>query len=205
MGPTPPPYEPMGKKKTSTTTIVLIVLGVCAVCCVLGVAGVGGLAWFGFNKAKNFATCTVGATEIAESLKEYSDDNGGKLPDAKKWQDEIKPYLAKLTEETKKVKFIVPMDPNGLWGCKDETGPGMTGFAFNSDLSGKKVDDIPNKDEAVVVFEIPTASMNANQPYVVQPQSESPKMMGTPRGWITITANGDVVTNGRRSRTIVTR
>jgi hypothetical protein len=205
MGPTPPPYNPPGSaKKTSTTTIVLIVLGICAVCCVLGVVGFGGLAWFGFNKAKNFATCTVGATELARAINDYADDHGGKLPDAKSWQDEVKPYFAKLAEQqTKRVKFIGTLDPNGLWGCKDETGPGMSGFAFNSDLSGKKIADIPNKEEAIVLFEVDKPAMNLNMPYKDQPIANSPKIMGSPRGWIKVTVSGDVITNGRHSKSSV--
>lgn len=198
MRPTPPPYEPSAKKKMSTTTIVLIVLGICAVCCVLSV--IGGV--FLVFKAKNLVACSAGAAEIAEAVRSYSDDHDGKLPDAKKWQDEVKPYYARLAaEQVKKAKFLGTMDPNGLWGCKDESGPGMSGFAFNSDLSGKKIADIPDPDEAIMIFEVEQPAKNLNEPYRDIPIAESPKIMGSPRGWIKISVSGDVITNGRHSRT----
>jgi len=182
------------------------VLGICAVCCILGVLGTVGAGFFAFNKAKNLVACSAGATELGRAVLEYADDHDGKLPDAKKWQDEVKPYFARMAaDQQRRVKFIGTLDPNGVWGCKDESGPGMTGFAFNSELSGKKLTDISNKDETIMIFEVPTAAMNANQPYVEQSQADSPKIMGSPRGWITIAVNGDVITNGRHSRTMVSQ
>lgn len=197
MGPTPPPYEPMGKKKTSTTTIVLIVLGICAVCCVLGVLGTAGAGFFAFKKAKNFASCSVGATEVGHAVVQYADDHNGKLPDAKTWQDEVKPYFAKLAAKgSQKVSFLNSMDPNGVWGCKDETGTGMTGFAFDSDLSGKKLDDIQDKQDTVMIFETSKTGINLAEPYKELPRQDSPKIMNSPRGWILINANGRVIPAG---------
>lgn len=201
MGPTPPPpYYANAPKKTSTTTIVLVILGVCAVCCVLGVLGVGGLGLWGFNKAKNFAACTFGAVGVGQAIHDYAADHHDKLPDAAKWQDEVAPYFAKIAEKQQKnVKFIGTFDPNGVWGCKDESGPGMTGLAFNSTLSGKKLSDIQDQDQEILLFEVPESGHNLNQPYHELPEDQSPKIMNSPRGWLKVTVDGQVVSKGRKT------
>ena len=201
MGPTPPPpYYGNAPKKTNTTTVVLIVLGICAVCCILGVVGIGGLSFWGFNKAKNFVACSAGTAEVAQAIKQYAEDHGGKLPDAKTWQDEVRPYFRTFAEnQKKKASFIGTFDPDGMWGCKDESGPGMTGLAFNSDLSGKKLSDIKDPDQEILLFEVERPAMNLNEPYHEMPEESSPKIMNSPRGWIKVTVNGDMVTKGKRS------
>lgn len=182
----PPPYGP---KKSSTTTIIFIVLGVCAVCCILGVLGVAGAGYFGFKRTQNMIACAIGFEEAGKALSAYADDHGGKLPKADKWQDEIRPYFVKQMQkdEDQGVKMFGSFDPAGDWVCKDESGSGpSTGIAFNSDLSGLKVDDIKNKGTTMILFEVPKTGSNLSQPYVELSDSTSPKIFGKPRGWIKI-------------------
>ncbi|MEA2554595.1 MAG: hypothetical protein QOJ65_2771 [Fimbriimonadaceae bacterium] len=194
MSETPPPYYANAPKKSNTTTIVLIVLGICAVCCILGVVGVVGIGAWGMKKAGNFIACSAGIAEIQLAMKEYEKDHGGKLPPAKTWQDDIRPYFAKIAEDHKKspAKFIGTLDPNGMWGCRDEVGTAMTGFAFNSELGGKKVSEIPNPSSTVLLFEVEKPALNLNEPYRERPFESSPKFGNAPRGWLTVTVKGEM-------------
>lgn len=194
-----PPAAPPRKDKTGTIILVIILafVGMC-------VLGAMIFAWFGFNAAKTvmpqamaFAACEVNYEAVHESLKEYADEHGGKLPPAATWQDELRPYVKKrldkvragMTDAPDFVK-MEPMNPDGDWGCDFGEGGPKTGMAFNKDFGGKKIDEIKSKDTDILIFETKTRAKNQALKYEAQPYADSPKIMGAERGWIVITWAG---------------
>lgn len=197
MGQTPPPYYGAAPKKTNTTTVVLIVLGVCAVCCVLAVVGLGGAAWFGFSKVKGMAACAMGFEEAREAMRAYAQDHKGMLPPAKSWQDDIQPYFARVAEKNADGrKFIGAWEPSGEWACVNDNAP-KTGIAFNSELAGKKVNDIKNKGTTILLFETEQPGKNVSMPFEEKSDENSPKMMNKPRGWIKVPVEGETHMKGQ--------
>jgi hypothetical protein len=175
----------------------MIVLAVLVGGCIL-LVGMG--AWFGMmgiNMVKPLVGCEVTFEALHESIKEYAEEHKGKLPSAEKWQDEMKPYLAKnLGAQVKKVNeegvgwIMKVMDVEKDWGCYYPNSEKMTGIAFNSALSGKKVDDIESKSTTVILFEIKSPQKNATQKFERLNPDESPKIGDDARGWYEVTWEG---------------
>lgn len=179
---TPPAYAP--PKKSNTGLIIGLVLGGIAICCVGGVALLG---FFGFRFFKDtlapMAECVMNYSVVEKAMEEYQKEHDGKLPSAAGWQDELTPYVTKaLATMKKEAGPFKLMDPNGEWGCTGET---KTGMAFNTEAAGKKMEEVRSKD-LVTVFEVKQSGRNIAKKYEELPRSESPKMMGKPRGWIKI-------------------
>jgi hypothetical protein len=186
---TPPTYAP--PRKSNTGLIIGLVLGGIAICCIGGVA-ILGFAGFSFfkNTVAPMAECMIGYESVSESLQEYANAHGGKLPSATAWQDELRPFvekrLAKVREE--KVPFKI-MDPSGEWSCT--MGDRKTGMAYNSDVAGKTLEEA-RKANTVVIFEVDQIGKNLNIKYVDRGKEGSPKIMGESRGWIAIHAQSGV-------------
>lgn len=198
MSGTPPPFgAQQPAKKNNTVLIVVIVLVVLAIPCLLLV---GGGFWV-YNVAKTnvmpMAGCAIGFEELRDSILAYADDNDGKLPNAATWQDDVRSYFAKESKGNKQDKGpFETFQPDGDWGCKHEGG--MTGIAFNSELSGKKVADIKDPEDTIVIYEVPAAKRNASGVYKEQAKSSSPKIFGERRGWFKIALKGDGDLDGTR-------
>ena len=180
---TPPSYAP--PKKSNTGLIIGLVLGGIAVCCIGGVALLG---FFGFSFFKNtiapLAECMIGYEAVSNAMKDYSAANGGKLPSAARWQDELAPYVEKHLAKTKaeNAPFKI-MDVKGDWSCT--MGDRKTGMAFNTEVNGKTMEDA-RKDNSVIVFETERIGRNVSEQYQERDKATSPKIMGDPRGWVTI-------------------
>ncbi len=193
----------------------MIVLAVLVGGCIL-LVGMG--AWFGMmglNQIKPIVGCAITFESMHDAIKDYTAENNGKLPSAEKWQDELKPYVARhLGNQMKEAKkegaewIMKAMDVERDWGCYKGDTDNMTGIAFNKALSGKKVDDMESKSTTVILFEIEAPRKNANEEYKRRDEKDSPKIMGSPRGWFEVTwdrveYSGDSNMNfdtGRRSR-----
>jgi hypothetical protein len=187
---TPPPYNSYQPKKSKTGLIVALILGGVTLCCILPLLAVGGGAFWFKQKFSGLASCTITISSISTALREYADEHDGKLPKAETWQTDIAPYYEKfINRPNQKQNIFPPARPNEPWGCKGED-EGSTGLAFNSDLSGKKIDDIKDQSKAIVVFELPKSGMNLHEPYKPQKFDDSPMMLGKHRGWYTVKANG---------------
>jgi hypothetical protein len=183
----PPPYMPT-KKKSNTGLIIGLVLGGIAICCIGGVALVG---FFGLNFVKNtigpMAECVMNYEYVDRALKKYTAEHDGKLPSAATWQDELTPYVEKETEHDRgKTGPFKVLDPRGTWGCG--TAAEQTGMAFNESVNGKTLTDAM-KNDTVVIFETKNSGRNLVEKYVDRDKSSSPKLMGKPRGWMTIQAS----------------
>jgi hypothetical protein len=192
----PPTFEGARPRKSPTTVIVVVVLACLACCCLCAVGG-GFWAYSALNKngfikaTVQLSGCMVDFSNVSHAINEYASEHGGKLPDAKTWQDDVRPYYARITRERENQNPFGAMKSDGDWGC-DTGGPrGRTGMSFNSNLSGKDLATISDWS-TVVVFEIDKPQKNASGPYTVRPLANSPTLgnLPSPRGWIDVSLEG---------------
>jgi hypothetical protein len=64
----------------------------------------------------------------------------GRFPDARKWADEIYPYIG-------------PTRHWGLFKCPGDLSTARCSYAFNSRLSGKRLSDIADRSRTVLLYE----------------------------------------------------
>jgi hypothetical protein len=172
----PPPYQ---QKKKSTGLIVGLIIGGVLVCCGLPILALGGAAFWGFNKVGPMAKCGISIELMRNAVVAFADDNGGKLPTAATWQDQIKPYYAKeLTRKKVKENPFGTISPEGEWGCEAEDNV-STGIAFNAELSGKKLADIKDQGGTIVLFESAERKRNLSLKYDPKTFGKLPKRFGT--------------------------
>lgn len=196
----PPPFEgygqpPQARKDKTGLIILIVVLSVIGIC----VIGVGAFSWFGFQamqKVMPMAGCAITYEAMNDSLHAYAKDHDGKLPKASEWQDALRPYVEKelgaMKEELKDAPGFLNfkiMDPKGQWGCYLGEGEKMTGFAFNTDISEIKSDDIPDRQRTPIIFETeePAKTANFAEKYAPKDFSKSPALFGEHRGWAVVT------------------
>ena len=185
----PPPYSPPPRKSSSGLIIGLVIGGV-LLCCVAPLALLGGGAYFGMKKVGPLVTCAMGFEQIRDSVVSYSEANGGKLPHAKKWMDEVRPYYQKELKKMEGNPFgSIPAE--GVWSCTDDDGK-KTGIAFNSALDGKNLKDVKDQIATMVIFEMGQPELNKSAPYKEQDKATSPKAFGKPRGWFAAPLSGEV-------------
>jgi hypothetical protein len=188
---TPPQFSPPNnppKKSNTVLIVVLVVLGLCAVCCIgLIFAGMGF-----FNKMKGSIGCLTHYELTREAISDYAAANGGKLPPAKTWQDDIAQYYGKHNgDRSANGGGIIDLgNPSKDLGCAAEDGAGPTGISYNSDLSGKTVDEAKQNPSTVLLFEVPETGRNLNSHYKPQSGQSPLKIFGQPRDWITIPVSG---------------
>jgi hypothetical protein len=190
---TPPPFAPPTRKK-NTTLIVVIVLVCLAIPCI-GTIALGLMGLNVFNKAiKPAAGCAIAFTDLQRAMERYADDHDGKLPDAAKWQELIKTYYFEQSSRRDAGPFDVKLAKQGPWGC-DTDGDGKlnTGIAFNSQLAGKKLDEIKDPYSTVLLFEIEEPALNASMPYKPLPRETGPFILGGERReWFRVNVKGGV-------------
>lgn len=136
--------------------------------------------------------CFASATEVGAALRAYQKANGGKMPPAATWQTELRKYIDKTKGSKEETPFKL-FSSTSKWECTSDGK--ITGFAFNSELAGKKVSDIKDSAEQIAIFETTTAVENQAKKYVALPFSESPTVMGksSTRGWIVIGVTGNMM------------
>jgi hypothetical protein len=185
----PPAYMPPQKKKMSTGMLIAIILGSLALCCILII---GVVAYFGMNlvnKGMRLIECSYAFKDVNQSLKDYADDHNGMLPAAANWQDDVTKYYEKVaSQHPDETKFFKIMPASGTWGCQGEDGS-RSGIAFNTDVAAKKLSEA-EANSSIMLFEVKNAVKNANGKYEPQPDKGAPTIMGKPRGWFIIRANG---------------
>ena len=178
----PPPYS--APAKLNSKLIIGLVVAAIAVCCVLPI-GFGIFGWnFLVGKGSKFVTCILAYQMMPSAIAKYADANGGKLPDAAKWNDQVRPFYATVTKGKTDAGPFKLMDANAEWGCTEDTFE--SGMYFNSAVSGKKLASL-DKD-TVVLFEAPKTGKNLSGPYKAPPVRFGyyrPKR----RGWIIVTAD----------------
>ncbi len=188
-----PPAYPAQKSGPSATKVLLIVLGVIALLCIL--LG-GACAMLGSQLMKQVSpvmNCMMTAEMANTSLRAYAMEHDGNLPNAASWEDDIAPYYKRLYESKEKdmqemskapiVGGMFKMQPPGeTFKCSDAAP--TTGFAFNADLSGVKLDGIQNQTTTPLIFEVEGVTRNNNMPSVNMPKGKGPKIMGDERDWV---------------------
>lgn len=192
---TPPAYAP--PKKSNTGLIIGLVLGGIAICCL---GGVGVVIFGGFQLFKNtkpMVECMMTYTFVDKALDAYQKDHDGKLPSAASWQTELAKYIEKdMADNKKEAGPFKVMDPSGEWGCTD--GKLQTGMAFNTEASGMAMSKA-RADEVVIIFETPQTGRNLAMKYEPLEKSAGPKIMGSPRGWLTIQGGRGVLMDGQKA------
>jgi len=88
--------------------------------------------------------CLSNIKQICLGLLMYAQDNDARFPTADNWSDAIHPYV--------KNEAILKCPSSSDLEC---------GYAFNQNLSGKRLADVPRPAETVMVFESTLGKRNA--------------------------------------------
>ncbi len=202
MAQAPPPFQPV-PPRSSGTRVWLWILLISVGCCVLLCGGLGIVGYGAFNQMGSVAGCAMSYEMARASMLAYSMEHGGKLPDSATWQDDARPYYARIYAKNmaalKKAHmegFFGPTSPEGDWSCRAD-GNRRTGMAFNAELSGKKVADVKNPMVTVLLFEVDRQGRNLSEPYKERPESDAPKLFGKSRPWLTVEVGGNGKYDGR--------
>lgn len=194
-----PPYLPPQKKSNYW---VWIILGGVLFCCILPIALLGGGLFWGFNQIKGTGACVFNFQDAQKAVLLYANEHGGKLPSAATWQDDVREDFRKSMMPKNQMGPFEEMSPDGDWGCKEPNGT-MTGMAFNSDLSGKKLNDIKDQVSTIMIFETEHPAKNLHEKYHSRSFETSPKIMGgNPRGWMEVPVNGQMMMIGQNGQRV---
>jgi hypothetical protein len=90
------------------------------------------------------AACQSNLKQLAQALRRYAADNGGRLPAATHWREALREYA------TNPYVFACPERPD------------RTAFAFNSALGGRRLKDIRDPDATPLLFETSLWQRNAH-------------------------------------------
>ena len=157
--------------------------------------------FWGFNQIKGTAECMFNFQDAQKGVLLYASEHGGKLPNAETWQDDVREDYRKSMRPKDQAPFG-EMSPDGDWGCKDPNGT-LSGMAFNSDLSGKQLNDIKDQVTTIMLFEAAHPSKNLHQPYKPQDFLSSPITIGGKhRGWMEVPDNGQITMIGQNGKRI---
>lgn len=181
----PPVYatNPPKKPKNTVLYVILGLVGLCAICCGGGIF----MMFFAMKKAKNLIGCSVNYAITLQAVKQYATLHDGTLPPAKDWQDAILPDFDQGGQKVS--NFFGGSDPSGNLGCKGDGKSPETGIAYNKDIAGKKIADLPRT--TVVLFEVKSTERNQCLSYKPQ-QGFSPQTVeNQPRQWLWITLGGN--------------
>lgn len=200
----PPPGMGVPQKK-GTNPLVWIFVALGAFCCI-GIIAFGAMTATVFNQTKGMFPCIFSLATLNKSMDAYVKEKGV-FPPAENWQDELAPYYSKNSDDMKNELKDAPMgidewanvaDINGDFSCN--TSGTKTFIAYNPDIAGKKVTDIADPAATVMFFETTTTGRNINETYAEKDFSTSPKLMGQPRGWYQMTADGEMVTVDQKGK-----
>ena len=194
---TPPPFhgyeqhQQPAKAKKNPFLILFAVLGVLFICCGLPL---GGMFFYGnkfFKGAMTMGACMANAGRLGSSLDKYV-AKYKHYPKASDWQNELKPFMTdKVKDKDMPLKLWTR---DGVWSCND--GGTESGFAFNTEYSGKKPEDIKSVKDAVIIYQCPTVGFNQNGVYKPLPHDTSPKVLGgmidEKLGWMVLTGDGKI-------------
>ncbi len=196
----PPPYMQAPRRSNTGLIIGLVVGGIC-LCCVLPVGLLVGGGFWAFNNSKGIVQCSMAFQGVGQGLQKYAAAHDGKLPKAETWQDDVRTFYKQSMMPKGQAGPFEQMPAEGDWGCKESDGT-MTGMAFNSDLSGKKISDIKDPYQTTMLFETERPSANQHEKYKARPFETSPKMFGKHRGWLHSSVSGQPMMHGKDGRDV---
>jgi hypothetical protein len=129
--------------------------------------------------------CSIHLVELNDAVEKFADKNG-RAPSAENWQQELAPFVSDKEGVDTPFISIAAIDLEAPLRCNPENPE--TGIAFNKNIAGRQWNDIPSN--VATFFEWPEVEMNLSVPFKELPENESPKLMGTRRGWEVMTKSG---------------
>lgn len=208
----PPPYQAQ-KPRSGSKLWLLAVLLICVPCVILiGVMGYLFKQGVGMvnKELVPLMSCAANFDLLREAAKDYANDHDGKLPDSKTWQKDVISYYKKrfMADYSKANGEIIGLklefkefDEKTPFSCDNPHDPD-TGFAYNSDLSGKKIADIKDPTTTFMFFEVEKVELNHSEAYKPRDKATSPKMFDRRRDWIRVPINGDMEFDTKTRRMI---
>lgn len=137
-----------------------------------------------------FLGCVGTFHDLQAAMDLYAKDNKGRLPPGSKWQESLRPYLAKVPSGDEFRRYS-NLESKSVWGCTTPDEGVYTGIAFNSALSEKVLADIKEPEKTPLLFEVPAGSPNLSQPYSIERSGKAPVwVFGQPRGWMEVDPMG---------------
>jgi len=204
MAGTPPPFNPYPEApvvKKGVSPWVWIVGLVLLLCIMMGIGGFlmcRNVANVGFSTAR----CAIMFDAVGDAMLAYADQNGGKLPPADGWQEAI---AAGYTEKRNQIandedlkdagpfkgmiEQFIPPPIEGELVC--QTGSTATVVTYNAEVAGKKLSDITNRGNTVLLWERNGTGRNQTAAYVKQSADSGPQIMGDHREWFVVFADGN--------------
>ncbi len=208
MSHTPPPYSgPVTRKSTNPLVWVFVALG--AFCCI-AIIGFGAMGYGVYNGTKDMLPCLFTSDLLGRSMNEYVKEKG-KFPPTANWQTEIAPYYEKAATDFKADMGNAP-GPLKQWGNVADINQPLacnkkgteTFLIYNSEVAGKKIEDVDADTTALIFEDDKGGSMNEARKFERKPFGTSPKLMGSPRGWYVLLANGKMeVVDDKGKRQVV--
>lgn len=196
MSATPPPFEPRPLTANRSSgagkaCLWIAVIGLLS-CVALVVAG-----FFAFRNVMGqvspLASCEMTFDAADKALRDFAADNGGKLPKAASWMDDVQRYYEARAEDFSQapnfVKEMAPSAPDSAWGCK--WSGGSTGIAFNVQLSEAELAKIANPTSTPLIFETEKPARNLAAKYDGGPKGKAPEVFGNRRKWVVYYVEGD--------------
>jgi|GEM_PF-5503748 len=88
-----------------------------------------------------FGQCLTNLTGLKYAFGDYLWQHDGRLPEAGNWTEEIYPYLPENRKDWHTFK------------CPDDLAPGRSSYAMNANLSGKKLEELDDRKNVVLLYE----------------------------------------------------
>ncbi len=120
------------------SAVLLLLVGV--------VLATGYLSLASKTRARRVFHCVDNVYLMLAATRAYAADHGDMLPPAESWCDAVKPYVDTLNTLS---MYEVPWDP---FVCRERQHL-PCGYAFNSSLSGRRLDALRDPAHTVVIFE----------------------------------------------------
>jgi prepilin-type processing-associated H-X9-DG protein len=149
------PSRPKPHKKHLSHELATLRAGFLFGCLPIGVVC---LVWFQVGlftseETERRVECSSNEKQMGLGLLQYSDDYDQTLPNSSTWMDTIHPYT--------RVDFACP---DVRW-----PGPAGYGYAFNSRLSGKKIDSTTSQADTPIIYDSTDLHRNATDPLTSPP------------------------------------
>ncbi|MBL8059920.1 MAG: hypothetical protein JNK63_04290 [Chthonomonas sp.] len=201
-------YAEPTRGKNTLLWVILGLAGFCILLCVLGgffgVRAFQGVA----GQAINMVACGVDLQAARASIKRYASENDGKLPPAGSWQDATKKYFkeerSKLEdgdiEEASRIGIDVKLsEVDGVWGCRVSGGK-THAFVFNEELSGKRISEVKNAVDTVLLWEDSQSGRNLKGKYSYKKPTSDMAIAGEKREFLKITLDGEFQLEGGNTK-----
>ncbi len=180
--------------KLALIIVAFVVIPCFAICVFFYIFAGKALTTFG-TAVSPLVSCAMTFEATSKSIQDYAEAHDGKLPPAATWEKDIAPYYQKRYEgilkkrppEFLKMKFE-PSKPGEELACStgDKT---RTGIAYNADVAGKKLADIPDPAKTVLIYEVEAPGKNLVRPYKPLDKEKAPTIAGEHRQWLVVHAD----------------